>query len=142
MTYDALVERKLSLPRSEIFAMLTDFGGIGQLLPDTVASCECVGEGVGALRTIALAEGGTVVERMDVAHDDTVFAYSIISNDALPIENYCAVVTLEDVPGGTAVRYGSNWNPTGDAEDEEVRGLLEGLYGAILDAMEAKAKAA
>ena len=132
MAYDALVERKLSMPRAQVFAALHDFGGIKKILPDAIAACDCVGEGVGAVRSITLADGGKVSERMEIAHDDTVFAYSIISNDALPIENYCAVVTLEDVPGGTAVSYGSNWTPKGASEDD-VRGALEGLYNAILD---------
>lgn len=142
MAYDALVERTVSLPRSELFAMFHDFGGIGRLLPDMVKRCECVGEGVGALRTIEMTDGGTVVERMEIAHDESVFAYSIITNDALPIENYCAVVTLADAGNGTTVSYGSNWNPTGDADEDDVRGLLEGLYATILDAMERTAKAA
>ena len=141
MAYDAMVEKTLPIPRSEVFAMFYDFGGIKKILPDAVASCECIGDGVGALRTIKLADGGTVVERMEVAHDETVFAYSIITNDALPVENYCAVVTLEDVGNGTRVTYGSNWNPT-DAPEDEVRDSLEGLYTAILAGMEGMAKAA
>jgi hypothetical protein len=137
MAYDALVERNISIPRSEVFASLYDFGGIKKILPDAIGSCECVGEGVGAVRTIALADGsGTVVERMDIAHDETVFGYSITENNALPVENYVAIVTLSDIQdGGTHISWGSNWSTTGGAPEEEVQGSLEGLYGAIIDGM-------
>ena len=132
MPYDALVEGKIAKPRAKVFGALYDFGGIKKLLPDAIASCDCVGEGVGAVRTIVLADGGKVVERMEVAHDQTVFAYSILENNALPLEHYCAVVTLADSgDGGTRVSYGSNWTPTSASKDE-VRGTLEGLYQAIL----------
>jgi hypothetical protein len=136
MAYDALVERNMSQPRARLFALLTDFGGIGKLLPDAIASCECKGSGVGAVRTIKLAAGGTVVERMEIAHAQSVFAYSILENDALPLTSYCAVVILDDDgKGGTRVSYGSNWIPTAGTDESGLRGQLEGLYNAILDAM-------
>ena len=96
MPYDALVERNIAVPRGKVFAAFYDFGGLTRLVPDAVSSCECIGEGVGSQRSISLADGGTVVERMDVAHDEKVFAYSILENDAIPVDNYCAVITLED----------------------------------------------
>lgn len=137
MPYDALVERIIEKPRSEIFAALYDFGGVGKLVPDAVAECDCIGEGVGAQRTLKLADGGCIVERLDVAHDDSVFAYSVIENNALPVEHYCAVVTLEDTSNGaTAVTWGSNWTPVG-VPDEEVAAALEGLYNLLLDAIAA-----
>ena len=133
MAYDALVERNMALPRAKIFAALMDFGGVKQLLPDAIASCELIGSGVGAVRTIKLAAGGMVAERLEVAHDNSVFAYSIVANDALPVENYFACVTLADNgSGGTNVAWGSNWNPKG-GDESEIRGTLEGMYGALLD---------
>ena len=140
MPYDALVERNLAMPRSKVFAALHDFGGIDKLLPDAIGSCDCIGEGVGAVRTIKMADGsGTVVERMEIAHEESIFGYSILSNDAIPMENYCATVILADTgDGGTAVSYGSNWDPT-DISEDELRGNLEALYNAILGAIEKSA---
>ncbi|MDP6184207.1 MAG: SRPBCC family protein [Gammaproteobacteria bacterium] len=136
MPYDALIERKVSAPRAKVFGAFYDFNGIGKLLPDAIASCECIGEGVGAVRTLKMAEGGTIVERMEIAHEGSVFGYSITSNDALPLENYCAIVMLADnSDGGTSVTYGSNWDPKG-IEEDEMRKTLEDFYHAILDAIE------
>lgn len=136
MTYDALVERNVPQARAEIFAALTDFGAVGELVPEAVSHCECIGEGVGALRRLTLAQGGNIVERMDVAFDDSVFAYSLIENDVLPLDHYCAVVTLTDIPeGGTHITWGSNWTPRDDASEDELCDLLQGMYNLLLDAI-------
>lgn len=60
MGYDARVERNMSLPRAKIFASLMDFGGIKKFMPDDIASCECVGQGVGAVRTIKTPQLGPI----------------------------------------------------------------------------------
>ena len=103
-------------------------------MPDMIASLDVSGSGIGAVRTVKLADGGTVVERLDVAHNDNVFAYSITANDALPLKNYCAVVTLEDSGNGTTARWGSNWEADG-ATDAELVEMLTGLYTNLLDGM-------
>ncbi len=136
MAYDVTVEKEIDKTRSEIFATLMDFGGIKSILPDMIAKCDCEGSGVGAVRTIELAEGGRVVERLDVAHDERVFAYSITENDALPLTNYFAIVTLIETGGGTKINWSSNWIPNG-ASKEEIVEMLQGLYGAIIDGMAA-----
>ena len=136
MPYDVSVERIVPLPRAKVFAILYDFGGLKKILPDGIVSCDCVGEGVGAIRTIKFANfDGTLVERLEIAYPDSVIAYSIIANDALPVEHYCAVATLADAANGTAITYGSNWMPKG-ASRGEVQDLLKGFYSAVLDYME------
>lgn len=133
--YKALVETTLDLPRKKVFDALVDFGGLEKVLPETIRSLELTGNGIGAERTIQLTEGGTVVERLDVAHDDSIFGYTMIFNDALPINNYCAVVILEDTGSGTIARWGSNWDVAEGSTDGEVKQLLEGLYTTLLDRM-------
>jgi hypothetical protein len=74
-------------------------------------------------------------ERLDAAFDGRMFAYSLVSESALPIAYYSAVVTLADAPnGGCAIAWGSNWVPKG-APVEEVRKMLTGLYDTIIDAI-------
>lgn len=134
MPYDALVEREIAVPRERVFAALVDFGGVKNLLPDAVETCECIGDGVGAERTIVLAGGGRVVERLEVVHEGSVYAYTILDTDALPVEQYFACVTLHDTPRGTHVAWGSNWKPRG-AEEDSVRDTIEGLYNALIDGL-------
>ncbi len=133
--YKVVVEQDLDIPRQKVFNALVQFGGIEKILPDMIESVEVTGSGVGAVRNVALKDGGTVVERLDVAHDECVFAYSIIFNDALPVDNYCAVVTLEDSGSGTTARWGSNWDLKGDIEEEEAKGMFTELYSNLLNGL-------
>lgn len=132
--YKVLVERTLDMPRKKVFDTLVGFGGLEKILPDMIDSLEVTGSGLGALRTVKLKDGGTVIERLDVAHDDSVFAYTITHNDALPFKNYCAVVTLVDAGNNTVARWGSNWEADG-ATDAEIVEMLDGLYGSLLDGL-------
>ncbi len=132
--YKVLVEKTLDLPRKKVFDILVQFGGLEKILPDMIESVKVSGSGIGALRDVGLKGGGKVVERLDVAYDGRVFAYSIVFNDALPLENYCAVVTLEDAGSKTVARWGSNWNTKGISDAEAVT-MLTGLYSNLLDGL-------
>ena len=137
MAYDVLVEMDIDTSRQKVFAMLMDFGGIKDILPDMIDTCEVEGEGIGAIRKIGLAEGAKVVERLDVSFEERVFAYSITENNFLPLTNYSAVVTLSDTTaGGTKVQWGSNWIPNGASADE-IREMLSGLYTNIINGLAA-----
>lgn len=144
MPYCVEVERDLDLPRSQVFKVLSDFGDIGELLPDLIDSVEVRGEGIGAERKIEISVTsgypGQVVERLDASYDQRVFSYSMISNSSMPIADYVAVIRLEDTPrGGCLVRYSSNWRPVG-LKFSEVKTMLEDFYNLILDAVEAQSE--
>ena len=133
MAYNVEVKKNMALSRAKVFAALTDFGGVAKILPDAIKSCELVGSGIGSVRNIVLTDGGKVSERLEMAHDQSVFAYSIVENNALPVENYFACVTLaDDGKGGTNVVWASNWTAKGTPASD-IKSMLEGLYGALLD---------
>ena len=133
MAYNVQVQKTLAMSRAKVFAALTDFGGVAKILPDAIKSCELVGSGIGSVRNIVLTDGGKVSERLEMAHDQSVFAYSIVENNALPVENYFACVTLaDDGKGGTNVVWASNWTAKGTPESD-IKPMLEGLYTALLD---------
>ena len=132
--YKVLVEKVLDMPRKKVFDILVQFGGLERILPDMIESLELTGSGLGALRTVKIKGGGTVIERLDAAFDQRLFAYTITFNDIMPFENYCAVVTLEDAGDKTLARWGSNWDAKGSSE-EEIKGMLTTLYGTLLDGL-------
>ena len=138
MAYKASYEVDVKSSRQKVFAALMDFGGIGKLLPEgAVISVDLAGEGVGAIRTIQLGEPsgfpGEVIERLDVAYQEKVFAYSIMGVPSLPLDDYVAVVELSDNDdGGCHVKWTSNWVTTGDMNEQEMAAALTPLYGAIL----------
>ena len=133
--YKVLVEKVLDMPRKKVFDILVQFGGLEKILPDMIESLELTGSGLGALRTVKIKGGGTVIERLDAAFDQRLFAYTITFNDIMPFENYCAVVTLEDAGDKTLARWGSNWDAKGSSE-EEIKGMLTTLYGNLLDGLD------
>ena len=123
------------MPRKKVFDIHVHFGGLEKILPDMIESLELTGSGLGALRTVKIKGGGTVIERLDAAFDQRLFAYTITFNDIMPFENYCAVVTLEDAGDKTLARWGSNWDARGSSE-EEIKGMLTTLYGNLLDGLD------
>jgi hypothetical protein len=132
--YKVLVERTLDMPRKKVFDILMQFGGLEKILPDMIGSIKLTGSGLGALREVKLKNGGTVVERLDVGYDNRVFGYTITANDAMPFHNYTAIVTLEDAGNKTLARWGSNWEAKG-APEAEIKTMLTGLYGSLLDGL-------
>ena len=136
MAYSVMVERTIAAPRAKVFAALMDFGGIDKLLPDAIESCTVEGSGIGSCRHIVLkGQPGKVVERLEAAYDERLFSYSIVDESPLPLDHYHAVVVLKDAPnGGCTVAWGSNWVAKG-ASNDEVKGLLSGLYTALIDAL-------
>lgn len=137
MGYAAQTAKTLALSRQKVFAHLVDFGGVGKLLPDDVESVQLRGEGIGSVRSIRLkGADGALEERLEAAVDEHVMSYSLIVNTVLPVENYHAVVVLTDAPGGGChIQWSSNWVAKG-APEAEVRAMLEGLYGKLIDGIE------
>lgn len=134
MAYAVVVEKTVPVSRQRFFAELMDFGGVGKLSPEAVDKVECEGEGLGAVRTVSIkGTPGTIVERLDVAYDERVFAYSILNETSLPMRNYIAVVELADAPGGgCVVRWGSNWAAK-PGREADVRQMLTQLYTSLID---------
>lgn len=138
MAYKASYEADVKSSRQKVFATLMDFGGIDKLLPsDAVISIACEGQGVGAVRTIQLSEAagfpGQVIERLDAAYDERLFAYSIMGVPSLPVDEYVAVVELSDTAdGGCHVKWSSNWVTTGGMTEAEMAATLAGLYETLV----------
>ena len=138
MAYKANYEVDLKSSRQKVFAALMDFGGIDKLLPEgAITSVELAGEGVGAIRTLMLGQPsgfpGEVIERLDVAYQEKLFAYSIMGTPSLPLDEYVAVVELSDnEDGGCHVKWTSNWVTTGAMNEQEMAAALTPLYAAIL----------
>lgn len=134
MAYAAQLDRTVSLPRSRVYAHLAAFGDVGKLVPDEIDSVEMKGEGVGGARHVRLkGVPGVLVERLEALVENKLMSYSLLEAGGLPIGQYHAVVELDDAPnGGTAIRWASNWVAKG-APDAEVRAMLTGLYGRLID---------
>lgn len=134
MAYDVLVERVVALPRSRVYALLADFGGIKRRLPEVIESVGMRGSGIGSVRTIRLiGKPGTIEERLEALVENHLVSYSIINESPLPVDHYHAVVYLEDAPeGGCLIRWGANWIARG-VSDEQAREVLVATYNRSID---------
>ena len=133
MAYTVSVQREIDLPQKFVFDALNDFCGIKKLLPNMIDTVECSGSGIGMLRNITLQGGGRVIERLEISRGDDLFGYSIIENDALPLQDYFAFVELKTTQGKkTEITYQSNFKATGDSS-EEMTGAITQLYNSIID---------
>jgi hypothetical protein len=130
------VNEDIAGPASQVWARLSDFGGIKVGGPITSVSTE--GEGVGMTRTIGMG-GGEIIERLD-RHDTEamVFAYSILNDDCpLPVTSYSATVKVTDKGDGTCnVDWTGTFQPQGD--EAAASKVVEGIYrGGIAGARKA-----
>lgn len=123
------VQDRLNASIDQVWQLVADFGGIGKWIdPSLVKSCEADGNNVGAMRTIVLADGGVVKERLDALEPGARrFTYAIVGESPIPVDNYSATVKLTEADGGTQIDWVSTFEPRGisQAEAEEI---VNGIY--------------
>jgi hypothetical protein len=104
-------------------------------LPDwhpAVAKSEIEGEGKGSVRTLHLAGGGEIRERLEQLDDEgKLYSYSIISSP-LPVANYKSTIRLEEGESGCVVTWESDFEPSGAPESDAVN-AISGIYQAGFD---------
>lgn len=127
------VRDSFDAPADKVWALFRDFGGVGKWAGAMVKSCTCEGEGVGAVRTLALAQGNPLRERLVQFDDaDRSFSYAIVGASDLPVEYYVGSVKLR--PEGAA-RCTIDWIGTFDAKgapEAAAKEIVKGIYtGAI-----------
>ena len=86
----------------------------------------------GQVRTLQLAGGGTIVERLESVDDkERIYSYSIESAP-LPVAGYKATIRVRDVDGKATVEWSSEFTPSGASENDAVA-AIQGIYQAGFD---------
>ncbi len=123
----ASAQAAIDIKRSpdEVWAVIGDFGGIGDWMPG-IESCRVEGD----KRILALA-GMEVTERLvstsDEAHTQT---YGI--TEGVPVEFHQATITVTADGDGSKV----TWDV--EARPDEMTGVMQGMYQQALEALKAK----
>ena len=123
----------LAVPVDEVWKLIGGFNALPQWHPAVVSS-KTDGEGVGSTRTLALAGGASIVEKLESIDDGSrVYSYSIVSGP-LPVANYKATIRVRPDADGkhSIVEWSSEFEPRGASEAMAVDAIA-GVYQAGLD---------
>jgi mxaD protein len=112
---------------NELWKLVSDFGELDNFV-EAVEKCTTEGSGVGAVRTLTLADGGEVKEKLEsLDPDKRVLTYSIIMSP-MPIQNYTGTMQVDELENGkTKFTWSSTFDAAEGAEDD-MKEALEGLY--------------
>ncbi len=127
------VRDSFEAPADAVWGYFRYFGGLAKWAGAMIKSCTVEGDGVGAVRTLTLAQGNPLRERLVQFEDaDRSFSYAIIGPCDLPVDGYVGSVKLRAVG---ANRTAIDWIGTFDAKgapEADAKRIVEGIYrGAI-----------
>ncbi len=127
------MSQEFPVPADEVWKLIGRFNALPDWHP-AVEKSEQEGEGVGATRTLHLAGGGTIVERLESMDDgERVYSYSIL-NSPLPVSNYHSTLRVRDGSDGksTVVEWSSEFESKGVPEGDAAK-VIQGIYEAGLE---------
>lgn len=136
------METILNTTADDAWAIIGHFNGVIKYLPAVVTGFRN-GDGAGSVRTIVLASGTRVVEKLERLESSRPHSltYSIVTSP-LPIEKYRATMRVQGLGAGRCrLIWSSTFTPRGIPEAEAVEVVrkiylngfrrLEKLYGAV-----------
>jgi hypothetical protein len=86
----------------------------------------------GQTRTLSLAGGGKIIEKLDKVDDGArTYTYSIIDSP-LPVANYTATITVTGEGDNSTIEWSSEYDAAG-ASNEDAMKVVEGIYQAGFD---------
>jgi mxaD protein len=111
-----------------------DFNGLPRFVAAVTRSI-VEGSGVGAVRTLSLAGGGEIRERLEAFDPDgRTLKYSILDGP-LPVKNYLSTIRVTPTQDGrTDISWSSTFEPSG-AGEPEARQAIEGVYQLGFDGL-------
>jgi Polyketide cyclase / dehydrase and lipid transport len=128
------LEHMFPVPAADLWALIGDFGNTGRWSGRPPEACIQSGEGVGALRTLTLADGRQIVDRLD-AVGPMSYTYSIVSSP-LPVASYTAMMAVEAIePASCKFSWSGSFEPK-DISDEQAVAFFNDVYRSGLAMIE------
>lgn len=127
------VAEDFTVSADEVWKRLADFGGLSDWMPG-VASCETEGDGIGAVRRIAMGPA-EVVERLEAFDASTRSLSYSITEGPIPVQNYLATIRVQEAGGGCHVDWTAEFDLPEGLTQEQIAPGLEGAYGGALAAL-------
>lgn len=122
----ATVTHHFAIPAARLWQLIGDFGDTGKWSGRPPEACVQDGEGIGALRTLHLADGRTIVDRLE-AQGEYYYSYSIVTSP-LPVRSYRATMSVAPLTEESCTfTWSGNIEPEG-MTDEQAAAFFEGIY--------------
>ena len=119
----------LAASADEVWRLIGGFNALPDWHP-AVEQSELTEEG--QTRTLSLAGGGRIVEKLE-AVDDGARTYSYtIDSGPLPVANYRAEITVREGENGCEVEWSSDFEAAGVPDNDAVK-AIQGVYQAGFD---------
>lgn len=123
-----VVVETVATAADKVFAVIGDFAGLEK--NDMIKDFTVTGTGVGAVRSITLANGGVIEERLE-KHDAQArtFTYAIINEQtALPVAKYVSTVVVTAIDAASSsIHWSSSFEPVGISE-AQAEAIIAGVY--------------
>jgi hypothetical protein len=133
------VRKVVDVKPQDAWNAIRAIGGLDRWFP-VIAKRSVQGQGVGAKRVCELANGVTLVERVEQIDDAAqVFKYAI-TDAPLPIRNYLGTVRVRDAGAGKSEIVWSAAFDVEEADREEMVGMLSGAFADGITGLESDLK--
>ncbi len=130
----AKVSVSMPLPAdpTKVWDMIGGFNSLADWHP-AIETSEIEGEGKGSVRTLTLAGGGQIVERLEQLDDEgRLYRYSFVSGP-LPVANYTGTIKITPGDqGGCTVEWSGEFEAAGAPEADAVK-VMRDIYDAGLE---------
>ncbi len=122
------VEQELPVPAQAVWSVIGGFNGLPDWHP-AIEKSETTTEGGVKVRTLSLAGGGAIEERLEKVDDtERSYTYSILSGP-LPVADYTATIRVRESGAGCTVEWSSEFTPSG-APESDAAAAIRGVYEA------------
>ena len=120
------LSQDLPVPAQAVWSVIGGFNGLPDWHP-AVEKSETKTEDGARIRTLSLAGGGRIVERLESADEnERSYTYSLLSGP-LPVADYTATIRVRDAGSGCSIEWSSEFTPSGAPENEAVA-AIRGVY--------------
>jgi len=119
----------LNVSADQVWKLIGGFNALPDWHP-AVEKSELTEEG--QTRTLSLAGGGTIVEKLEKVDDDArTYSYSIVDSP-LPVANYTATIKVSGEGDNSTIEWSSEFDPAGAPEQDAMK-AIEGIFQAGFD---------
>lgn len=130
----AEVKHLFNLSADRMWALIGDFGDTGKWSGRPPEACRRDGHGIGALRTLFLADGREIVDRL-IDEGPMTYCYEIVTSP-LPVASYQARMTIKPVSDAACeLIWSGTFQPAGITDAEAVV-FFEDIYRMGIAMME------